>query len=184
VTKHILNLPDSDANTITITCSCGFWMRAYDLQHMPPVEDIESDHEEHRQRAGAEELKTTPPATTGLDALVNMTRAMGDAMKAMAEWGATIEAFMTEFTKARKEAAKNGVGVVVVREPDGSLTSTPSVYVEDGAVLFIDSPATTDAPPQLRLVPDPAPAIPQGTVMMPTDLFFDLFDNVNVVGAA
>jgi len=131
-------------------CDCGHWNRTYAATHAPDHEEVASEWEEHRQHAAAEDLRTaatkptTPPAT--LDALVAIARALADTAKA----GVAAAEALQEFVDAHKEATDRGIGVTVARQPDGSLTSTPNVFVPAGTAIFMERDDRLDyLPPHL-----------------------------------
>ena len=161
--QHALsNIVEVDPEGTTyITCTCGDWRRVYAKGFLPDVTEVESEHEEHRQRAGAEDLKTAAEPATGLDALVAATRAAADHMKAVGDLAAVVDGFIQAFKYAHEQATENSCGVLVERNPDGSVTCTPRMFIDAGSVLFVDSPSITDQPPALHLVHEPVkPAVP------------------------
>lgn len=151
---HELLSPAPEMNTrlVKYGCSCGTWHRVYHDTLLPRGEEIESDHEDHRQRAGAEELRAGAlrPLEAGLEGLLRMMA------KVVAESAKAAEA-MGEFLSAHEQAKGQGVGVVVVRKADGSITSTPNVFVQAGTAIFVDDPSMT--PPLPGFMP-PVPVIP------------------------
>jgi hypothetical protein len=132
-------------------CSCGGWRRIYHEDFVPNLQQIESDHSEHQHHAGAEELRAGKPEAEALE----------DTIRAMAALAtASVKATETfhEFVLAHKEAQQKGIGVVVVRRPDGSTTSTPNVFVPVGTAIFMDEPGLFVPSGPLELVPEnPSP---------------------------
>lgn len=115
------------------SCSCGKWQRLHRLEHSPTLQEIESEHGDHRRLAGAEDLRTgTPPEVT----LESLARAMAKFAEAAVK---SAEA-MKEFNEAYAAAEERGIGVVVARNPDGSTTSTPNVFIPAGTAVFMDLP--------------------------------------------
>lgn len=168
--QHELQTPTTDdtlapgSRLIRFACSCGHWWRVFHESMAPRLQDIESAHEDHRQQAGAEDLRTgaiskiTPEAGDALDALVQITRALADAAAA----GVRAMESMEEFVAAHAAAKDRGIGVTVVRQPDGSIVSTPNVFVQAGTAVFMDSEAISNTlkPGPLRLVPDEPITVP------------------------
>jgi hypothetical protein len=126
---------------VKYACSCGFWHRSGPQDRLPRLQDIESSHEDHRQRAGAEELRAGKPDRPQFphEALEDVLRAMAKIAKESVQ---AMEA-MGEFIAAHKDAKAKGIGVVVVRQADGSTTSTPNVFVAPGTAIFMDEPSAT-----------------------------------------
>jgi hypothetical protein len=115
------------------------------------MQDIESAHEDHRQRAGAEDLRngvssTTPIPQPALTTLEDVLRAMAK----VAEESVKAAEAMTEFIEAHAAAREKGIGVVVVRQADGSTTSTPNVFVPAGTAIFMEEPNWTPPPVQFE----------------------------------
>jgi hypothetical protein len=144
--KHTLGpaAVDSDRGIVHVSCSCGRWDERWAEGPMAPGwMDVEHAHRAHvlhstRRRITPERARVTPPQfppglAPGLDALISAAKAMADA-------GAQTQAALEEFVDAHKAAQRNGVGVLVVRRPDGTVTSTPNVYLSPGTVLYVDEP--------------------------------------------
>lgn len=149
---------DLPTMTLTASCSCGNWTEsAYVGGYHAPI-DVVSAWEAHLAEAAGipPELMpgATPPARVSppqfppapnpaMDAIIS-------AALAMAKAGAGAAKALEEFTDAHSAARRNGVGVLVVRRPDGTITSTPNVYLAPGVVLYTDDPGspwqTTPAP--------------------------------------
>lgn len=85
---------------------------------------------------------TTPETKTGLDALVAMATALADASMAAV---AVMES-MQQFVDAHKAATTAGHGVLVIRRPDGTITTTAAVHLEAGTALFMDEPGPIAIP--------------------------------------
>jgi hypothetical protein len=77
-----------------------------------------------------------------LDALVAIASAMAEAAAASVKAMESLQ----EFVDAHKTATQAGHGVVVVRNPDGTITSTPNVLLGAGTAVFMDAPGPM-APP-------------------------------------
>lgn len=127
---------------VTYTCSCKLWHRTYRQSQLPRYAEVESNHFDHAHRAGAEDLRTGAPRSPQ-EELERVLRAMARVVVEAAKAAET----MGEFIAAHKDAKVQGVGVVVVRQSDGSHTSTPNVFVPAGTAVFIDEPSTS--PPTL-----------------------------------
>jgi hypothetical protein len=58
VFSHKLEIATNTLNGhVYADCTCGTWRRVWPAQHYPGLQEAESDHEAHSQRAGAEELR-------------------------------------------------------------------------------------------------------------------------------
>jgi hypothetical protein len=57
VVRHKLEIATNTLNGyVYADCSCGTWRRVWTPEYYPGLQDAESDHESHRQWAGAAEL--------------------------------------------------------------------------------------------------------------------------------
>lgn len=133
---------DPDDVVVKYSCECGSWQRIFREEFRPPFQEIESDHAEHAHHAGAEELRTGKPPEVTLESLAR-------AMAKFAEATFTAAEAMREFNEAYEAAQERGIGVVIVRNADGSTTSTPNVFIPAGTAVFMDCPGLT--------LPDPIP---------------------------
>jgi hypothetical protein len=143
--KHTLGPVAIDSGLVLVVCSCGQWSERWEEGPLAPGWlDVEAAHKRHA--AGTERARVTPPqfppgtGAPGLDALIAAARAMADS-------GAGAQAALEEFTDAHAAARSNGVGVLVVRRPDGTVESTPNVYLAPGTVLYMDDPGNPAALP-------------------------------------
>lgn len=118
------------------SCECGKWQRLHRLENSPRIQEIQSEHEQHRRLAGAEELRTGTPPKVPEVSLESLARAMAKFAEAAVK---SAEA-MKEFNEAYAAAEERGIGVIVVRHPDGSTTSTPNVFIPAGTAVFSELP--------------------------------------------
>lgn len=131
---------------VTVACSCGEWGNRWEEGlNAPGWLDVEAAHRAHADGAPARVSPPQfPPAPNpAMDAIIS-------AALAMAKAGEHAAKALEEFTDAHAAARRNGVGVLVVRRPDGTIASTPNVYLAPGVVLYTDDPGspwqTTPAP--------------------------------------
>jgi hypothetical protein len=58
VFNHKLEIATNTNNGhIYADCACGTWRRIWPAQNFPGLQEAEADHEAHRQRASAEEIR-------------------------------------------------------------------------------------------------------------------------------
>ncbi len=56
--SHKLEIATNTLNGhVYADCTCGTWRRIWPAENFPGLQEAEADHETHRQRAGAEELR-------------------------------------------------------------------------------------------------------------------------------
>jgi hypothetical protein len=152
--KHTLSPVAIDAGMVLVVCSCGQWSERWqEGPAAPGWLDVEAAHRAHA--AAGNRKRLTPPQfppgiAPGLDGLIA-------AAKAMAEHAQTAAAALQEFAEAHAAAQANGVGVLVTRRPDGTITSTPNVYLAPGTVIYADGPGPWTAPGAVEFIDARAP---------------------------
>ncbi|QAY16190.1 hypothetical protein SEA_SONALI_78 [Arthrobacter phage Sonali] len=175
----LVTYPNAQDDTVIARCSCDQWRRVWNVKNFPGVQEAESDHQAHRQAAAAQALQAPaqpvlrqPEAAASLDALVNMTRAIGDAARAMQEATATLHDQIDEFIQAHQDSCDRGIGVLVVRKADGTITSTPNVFLKPGQVVFTEDPETYFAglPVKISMAPEVPEYLPRYQVTTPVRL--------------
>jgi hypothetical protein len=58
VFSHKLEIATNTINGhVYADCTCGTWRRIWPAQNYPGLQEAEADHEAHRQKAGAEEIR-------------------------------------------------------------------------------------------------------------------------------
>lgn len=179
-TSHTLETSTNTLNgSVYAFCTCDTWRRVWDRNMFPGLQEAEAEHEAHRRHAGAEELRTgaipviKSHAPDSLDALVSMTKAIADAAQAMNAANERFQGMIDEFIQAHQEACDRGIGVVVVRKADGSITSTPNVFLKPGQVVFMEDPETLlgDIPGvKLTMAPEVPEYLPRYQVVTPERL--------------
>lgn len=147
--SHELIGPTVEGLNTRYACSCDHWWRVYHPSMVPTQQEIESDYQLHHHSAGAEDLRSgvlpSPSLESVLRSMASFAKASVEAMEAMGG-----------FLEAHTDAKQSGVGVVVARQPDGSLTSTPNVFVPAGTSLFVDTLGGVPIAPY-RFEPEPSP---------------------------